>query len=93
MHALAPAHSYGAFYGGNGHLLGVQCLEIALVLGWTATMMGMFFYLCKVCKILRVPVEVELAGLDISKHGGSAYEGGSAYGGGEAYEGGEAGKV
>ena len=56
-------------------------------------MMGMFFYLCKVCKILRVPVEVELAGLDISKHGGSAYEGGSAYGGGEAYEGGEAGKV
>ena len=47
-------------------------------------MMGMFFYLCKVCKILRVPVEVELAGLDISKHGGSAYEGGSAYDGGEA---------
>ena len=44
-------------------------------------MMGMFFYLCKaVCKILRVPAEFELAGLDISKHGGSAYDGGEAGG-------------
>ena len=40
--------------------------------------MGAFFYIMKICKLLRVPVEVELAGLDISKHGGSAYDGGEA---------------
>jgi ammonia channel protein AmtB len=72
--------SYGAFYGGKGHLLGAQCLQIALIFAWVGGLMGAFFYICKLAKILRVPVEVELAGLDISKHGGSAYDGGETGG-------------
>lgn len=64
---------YGVFYGGNGKVLACQVIEIVVVTAWTAVLMGGFFLICKMLNVHRVPVEVEMQGLDESKHGGNAY--------------------
>jgi len=67
------ADRYGAFYGGNGTLLGVEILGCFAIIVWVGGIMGILFYALKMAGLLRVKPEVELAGLDVSKHGGSAY--------------------
>lgn len=65
---------YGAFYGGSGKLLGMQCLEVVVVTAWVGGLMGAYFFIMKLANCLRVPVEDELRGLDAAKHGGAAYD-------------------
>ena len=59
----------GLFYGGGLHLLGVQILGIAAVIGWTAVTITAFFLLIKATIGLRVKPEEELLGLDVTEHG------------------------
>ena len=59
----------GLFYGGGLHLLGVQLLGIAAVIGWTAVTITAFFLLIKATIGLRVKPEEELLGLDVTEHG------------------------
>ena len=59
----------GLFYGGGLHLLGVQILGIAAVIGWTAVTITLFFLLIKATIGLRVKPEEELLGLDVTEHG------------------------
>ncbi len=59
----------GLFYGGGSHLLGVQLLGIAAVIGWTAVTITAFFLLIKATIGLRVKPEEELMGLDVTEHG------------------------
>ena len=59
----------GLFYGGGLHLLGVQLLGIAAVIGWTAVTITVFFLIIRATVGLRVKPEEELAGLDVSEHG------------------------
>ena len=65
--------SKGAFFGGDGKLLGTQILGIVVIIAWTCTLLGGVFYALNMAGLLRVDPEVEMAGLDVSKHGGSAY--------------------
>jgi Amt family ammonium transporter len=63
----------GVFYGGSGKLLAAQLVGIVTIAAWTMTMLGTFFGLFKRYNLLRISEEDEYAGLDESKHGGSAY--------------------
>ena len=67
---------YGAFYApsGQGHQFFV-CALIAIVTisGWTFAIMYTFFKLMGVFGWLRVTEEMEVMGIDVSKHGGLAY--------------------
>ncbi|MEM7392553.1 MAG: hypothetical protein AAF492_09400 [Verrucomicrobiota bacterium] len=47
---------------------------MAAIALWTCITSGVMFFVLKSMGILRVPPEDELAGLDESHHGGSAYE-------------------
>ncbi len=59
----------GLFYGGGLHLLGVQLLGIAAVIGWTAVTITVFFLIIRATVGLRVKPEEELMGLDVTEHG------------------------
>lgn len=73
-----PANGYqcgkGAFYGGSDCIsanLTLICTEFA----WVSVLSMMMFGGLKVSGCLRISIDVEEAGMDISKHGGSAYNG------------------
>ncbi|GAX79847.1 hypothetical protein CEUSTIGMA_g7287.t1 [Chlamydomonas eustigma] len=68
---------YGCFYpqdkGVSGRLLASQIVGILVIFAWCTVNMVPFFYLFKILGVLRISAEEEQAGLDASKHGGSAY--------------------
>lgn len=64
---------YGLFYGGGGNLLACQLVGIIAIAAWTLGLLGPFFFIMNKLGLLRCSAEVEQIGLDISKHGGSAY--------------------
>lgn len=61
--------------GGNGKLLATAIILILAITGWTLGHMIPFFILMRVTGLLRVDEAEERMGLDVSHHGGSAYEG------------------
>ena len=83
----APAYAYhgtlddgckggggvGLFYG-EGCLIGVTLATLVAEIAWVGGMSFLMFYGLKVAGLLRVSSEVEVAGMDVSKHGGTAYE-------------------
>eukprot|EP00798_Chlamydomonas_sp_ICE-L_P027924 gene27924-2530_t len=67
-------YPYGLFYpGGGGRLLASQVVGVLVIIGWVCGNMVPLFYTLKWFGVLRISPEEEQAGLDISKHGGSAY--------------------
>lgn len=77
---------HGLLYGSNGKLLGCQVIGTAVVAAWVMVLMGCFFMALYAAKLLRITPEEEMKGLDLSKHGGSAYyshndQDGDAHGG------------
>jgi len=62
----------GLFYGGNGGLLGANVLFILFLLAWVGGITTIVVYPIKCLNLLRVSEEVELAGMDDSKHGGNS---------------------
>ncbi|KAK6927094.1 Ammonium transporter AmtB-like domain [Dillenia turbinata] len=64
---------YGLFLGGGWGLLGSQVVELLSIVAWVTITMGPLFYALHKLRILRISVEEEVAGLDISSHGGYAY--------------------
>mmetsp|Transcript_23201 Transcript_23201/g.69765 ORF Transcript_23201/g.69765 Transcript_23201/m.69765 type:complete len:468 (+) Transcript_23201:335-1738(+) len=64
----------GLFYTGQGEMLACNVLAIVIITAWVGLMMFPFFTALKSAGLFRVSDEVEEAGLDDSKHGGSAYE-------------------
>nr|AEJ07736.1 ammonium transporter 1.2 [Asterochloris sp. Armaleo 7/29/2003] len=71
---VTPRH-YGWWMGDDATILGANTVWILVIFGWTMGMMLPFFYGLKLCGWLRVSAEEELAGVDVSKHGGHAYPG------------------
>jgi len=68
---------YGMFFGGGWHLLGCQFLGCVSIIAWVCTLIGLVFAALRAAGQLRVPLEDEVLGLDVSHHGGKAYnEGG-----------------
>ncbi|GMI38917.1 hypothetical protein TeGR_g2645 [Tetraparma gracilis] len=62
----------GLFYG-DGELLGAELITILFVFGWVTAIMLPFFIFLRKAGLFRVSQMDEEIGLDISKHGGSAY--------------------
>ncbi|GAB4859958.1 Thioredoxin amt13 [Ancistrocladus abbreviatus] len=63
---------YGLFLGGGWPLLAAQLVEVIAIVGWVSVTMGPSIYTLHRLRLLRISVEDEIAGLDISSHGGWA---------------------
>ncbi|KAK3035436.1 hypothetical protein RJ639_032861 [Escallonia herrerae] len=64
---------YGLFLGGGWGLLGAQVVEVLVIVGWVSVTMGPLFYGLHKLRLLRISRDDEVAGFDISSHGGYAY--------------------
>jgi Amt family ammonium transporter len=64
---------YGLVYGGSLRFLGVQLLGATVIASWTVIAAGTVTVALRSRRLLRVPTDVELAGLDAADHDGSAY--------------------
>ena len=64
---------YGLLMGGGGKLLGAQIIQIIVVCGWVTVTMGPLFYALHKLKLLRISSGDEMAGMDLTRHGGFAY--------------------
>ncbi|KAM7258233.1 hypothetical protein ACFE04_013974 [Oxalis oulophora] len=64
---------YGLFMGGGWGLFGSQVIEVLVIVGWVSVTMGPLFYSLHWLDLLRISSDDEIAGLDISSHGGYAY--------------------
>nr|GEY36767.1 ammonium transporter 1 member 2-like [Tanacetum cinerariifolium] len=71
--AYAIERPYGLFMGGGGKLFAAQIIQILVIIGWVSATMGPLFYALKKLKLLRVSSEDEMAGMDMTRHGGFAY--------------------
>ncbi|GAB4835464.1 Ammonium transporter 1 member 1 [Ancistrocladus abbreviatus] len=69
----SPDRPHGLFMGGGGKLLAAQIIQILVIFGWVTATMGPLFYGLKVLKLLRISDEDEMAGMDLTRHGGFAY--------------------
>jgi len=64
---------HGLFMGGGGRLLAAHLIQILVIVGWVSATMGPLFWLLKKLNLLRISSEDELAGMDMTRHGGFAY--------------------
>lgn len=74
------AEKGGLFYGGGTGLLAVQLLGVGAVSIWAFAMTYLVFTILKKTVGIRVTVDEEMEGLDITEHGLSAYSGISSAG-------------
>ena len=58
----------------NWNIMGAALAEVAVVFCWSGSISLIMFAILKVTGMLRVSAEMEAAGMDVSKHGGAAYE-------------------
>lgn len=70
---VGTVRPYGLLMGGGWGLLGAQVIEVLVIAGWVSLTMGPLFYALHSLQILRISVDEEVAGLDVSSHGGHAY--------------------
>ncbi|XP_028765603.1 ammonium transporter 1 member 4-like [Neltuma alba] len=68
-----PGRPYGLLMGGGGKLLGAHVVQILVILAWVSVTMGTLFFLLHKLKLLRISPDEEMAGLDVTSHGGLAY--------------------
>jgi Amt family ammonium transporter len=68
-----PGRPYGLFMGGGGKLLGAHVIQILVIIGWVSATMGPLFFVLNKMKLLRISAEDEMAGMDMTRHGGFAY--------------------
>ncbi|XP_044485449.1 ammonium transporter 1 member 1-like [Mangifera indica] len=68
-----PGRPYGLFMGGGGRLLGAHVIQILVIVGWVSATMGPLFFVLHKLKLLRISAEDEMAGMDLTRHGGFAY--------------------
>ncbi|XP_042490348.1 ammonium transporter 1 member 1-like [Macadamia integrifolia] len=69
----ADGRPYGLFMGGGGKLLAAHIIQILVIVGWVSATMGPLFYGLKRLKLLRISAKDEMAGMDLTRHGGFAY--------------------
>ena len=71
--AYANSDVAGLFYTRQGNMLACNFVALIAITVWVAALMTPFFILLKKAGWFRVPENIEIEGLDDSKHGGSAY--------------------
>ncbi|GMJ02013.1 ammonium transporter 1;1, ARABIDOPSIS THALIANA AMMONIUM TRANSPORT 1 [Hibiscus trionum] len=72
VYSTRPVH-YGLFMGGGGRLLAAQIIQILVIVGWVSVTMGTLFYILHKLGLLRISADDEMAGMDLTRHGGLAY--------------------
>ncbi len=77
---LFPAGANGLFYGGNGTLLGHQCMGVLFTLVWTGVLTTLIGLAIKYTIGWRVSADDEVSGIDFAEHGESAYDWGTSAG-------------
>eukprot|EP00308_Calcidiscus_leptoporus_P004490 CAMPEP_0119353324 /NCGR_PEP_ID=MMETSP1334-20130426/2501_1 /TAXON_ID=127549 /ORGANISM="Calcidiscus leptoporus, Strain RCC1130" /LENGTH=482 /DNA_ID=CAMNT_0007366583 /DNA_START=42 /DNA_END=1490 /DNA_ORIENTATION=+ len=73
----------GAFFGGS-KVIGANFTALVIEVVWVAFWASLMFLALRFAGVLRVPPEIEAAGMDISKHGGMAYVTDGVFGGAPA---------
>ncbi|KAK9168158.1 hypothetical protein Syun_000298 [Stephania yunnanensis] len=68
------ARPFGLLRGGGWGLIGAQVVELVAIVVWVSVTMGPLFYGLSKLGLLRISIDDEVAGLDVSSHGGYAYE-------------------
>lgn len=68
-----PDRPYGLFMGGGGNLLAAQIIQIVVIIGWVSATMAPLFLTLHKLRLLRISSEDEMAGMDMTRHGGMAY--------------------
>ncbi|XP_058101422.1 ammonium transporter 1 member 1-like [Magnolia sinica] len=68
-----PDRPYGLFMGGGGRLLAAHVIQILVITGWVSVLMGTLFFVLHRLGLLRISAEDEMAGMDLTRHGGFAY--------------------
>jgi len=68
-----PNRPFGLLMGGGGRLLAAHVVQILVITGWVSVTMGTLFFILHKLKLLRIPAEDEIAGVDPTSHGGLAY--------------------
>jgi Amt family ammonium transporter len=71
--AYGNADVGGLFYTGQGNMLACNFVALIAITIWVGALMTPFFILLNKAGWFRVPENIEIEGLDDSKHGGSAY--------------------
>ncbi|EEF45713.1 ammonium transporter 1 member 4 [Ricinus communis] len=69
-----PGRPYGLFMGSGARLLGAHIVQIFVIVAWVSVTMGTLFFILHKLKLLRIREEEEMAGMDLTSHGGQAYE-------------------
>ncbi|QHO18568.1 Ammonium transporter 1 member [Arachis hypogaea] len=64
---------YCLILGGGFGLIGAQIVEIFVIFVWVSATIWPMFYALNKLKLLRISIDEEVLGLDISSHGGYAY--------------------
>ncbi|KAI3459586.1 hypothetical protein Pfo_016249 [Paulownia fortunei] len=65
---------YGLLMGGGWRLFAAHIIQILVIIGWVSMTMGPLFYALHKLKLLRISQDDEMAGMDLTRHGGFAYE-------------------
>ncbi|WVY96303.1 hypothetical protein V8G54_028454 [Vigna mungo] len=73
LQVYGEGRKHGLFMGGGWNLLGAHVIQILVIVGWVSATMGPLFWGLKKLKLLRISSEDELAGMDLTRHGGFAY--------------------
>lgn len=68
-----PGRPYGLFMGGGWRLLAAHVIQILVITGWVSALMGSLFFVLHRLGLLRISAEDEMAGMDLTRHGGFAY--------------------
>ncbi|PON64140.1 Ammonium transporter [Parasponia andersonii] len=55
---------FGLLMGGGWGLLAAQIIELLVVVGWVSVTVGLLFYILHKFRILRIPLDKEIQGLD-----------------------------
>jgi len=72
--AVNPAGADGLIYG-NVSLLGVQCVAVAATIAFAASASFVILRAMRLVMDLRVPIDAEMTGIDLTEHGEEAYHG------------------
>jgi Amt family ammonium transporter len=73
--SVNPAGADGLLHGNPG-LIGVQVLAVVATIAFAAIASTLILFALQAVMPLRVPVEVEVQGIDLAEHGEEAYHGG-----------------
>ncbi|XP_068666861.1 ammonium transporter 1 member 1-like [Aristolochia californica] len=73
VYSTRPSHNYGLFMGGGGRLLAAHVIQILVITGWVSALMGTLFFVLHRLNLLRISSDDEMAGMDLTRHGGFAY--------------------